>query len=84
MAKSVASCPKRLWRVVQGIVAGCPGYCGGMSRVLWRVVLGRVVFVASCLDPAYTYVCQIWRHLIEPFSSNRAYKKVVRNKKNKE
>ena len=45
----MASCPKRLWRVVQGIVAGCPGYCGGMSRVLWRVVLGRVVFVASCL-----------------------------------
>ena len=33
----------RLWRVVQGIVARCPGYCGGLS--LWRVV-----FVASCLE----------------------------------
>ena len=32
---------------------------------------------------AYTYVCQISRQLIEPFSSYRAYKKVVRNKKNK-
>ena len=31
---------------------------------------------------AYTYVCQISRHLIEPFSSYLANKKVVRNKKN--
>ena len=39
MGKSVASCPKRLWRVVQG-------YCGGLSRVLWRDVHG---IVAGCL-----------------------------------
>ena len=31
---------------------------------------------------AYTYVCQISRHLIEPFPSYPANKKVVRNKKN--
>ena len=32
---------------------------------------------------AYTYVCQISKHLIEPFQSYRANKKVGRNKKNK-
>ena len=32
---------------------------------------------------AYTYVCQILKHLIEPFKSYLAHKKVVRNKKNK-
>ena len=32
---------------------------------------------------AYTYVCQISKHLIEPFQSYLANKKVGRNKKNK-
>ena len=32
---------------------------------------------------AYTYVCQISRYLIEPFSNYLAHKKVGRNKKNK-
>ena len=32
---------------------------------------------------AYTYVCQISKHLIEPFQSNFANKKVGQNKKNK-
>ena len=31
---------------------------------------------------AFTYVCQISRHLIEAFLSYLANKKVVRNKKN--
>ena len=33
---------------------------------------------------AYTYVCQISKHLIEPFQSYLANKKVGGNKKNKE
>ena len=32
---------------------------------------------------AYTYVCQIWSHLNEPFLCYLVHKKVVRNKKNK-
>ena len=32
---------------------------------------------------AYTYVCQISKHLIEPFQSYLANKKVGQNKKNK-
>ena len=32
---------------------------------------------------AYTYVCQILGHLIEPFSNYFEHKKVGRNKKNK-
>ena len=37
-----------------------------------------------CVCPyAYTYVCQISKHLIEPLQSYHANKKVGQNKKNK-
>ena len=40
-------------------------------------------FAVPC-SYAYTYVYQILRYLIKPFSNYLAHKKVGRNKKNKE
>ena len=43
----------------------------------------KVENVISIYFYAYTYVYQISKHLIEPFQSYLANKKVGRNKKNK-
>ena len=37
---------KKCGELSEKAVASCPGYCGGLSRVLWRDVQG---IVAGCL-----------------------------------